>query len=85
MKWTKIGKNKYESEDGRFRVGKNINSNDFTHPWALFESKRGQFVQTIPFIYKVDAMNDATPADWYDKTTDTWRKSRFNAETGHWE
>jgi hypothetical protein len=85
MKWKKIGKNKFESEDGRFRVGKNINSDDFTHPWALFESKRGQFVQTIPFIYKEDAMDGAAPADWYDKTTDTWRKSRLNAETGHWE
>jgi hypothetical protein len=31
MKWTKIGKNLHESEDGRFRVGRNINSDDFTH------------------------------------------------------
>jgi hypothetical protein len=84
MKWTKIGKNKFESEDGRFRVGRNINS-DPLHRWAVFESKKGQFVQTMPFIDKEDAMSSATPADWYDKTTDSWRKSRFNAETDHWE
>jgi len=85
MKWTKIGKNLHESEDGRFRVGRNINSDDFTHRWALFESHKGNFVQTIPFIYKENALDGATPADWYDKTTDRWRKSRFNPETGHWE
>ena len=84
MKWTKIGKNLQESEDGRFRVGKNTNG-DPLHRWALFESHKGNFVQTIPFIYKEDALESAAPADWYDRTTDSWRKSRFNDLTGHWE